>query len=97
VGHWRNVLVVEFPTDVQRIETTWAFDDALRCSRTVDTFSVLEDLLRHSVRPCGYTTNGTRLAVLYDDASERVEFGFTFPDFTRDRLVIGDFEFRRID
>ncbi len=96
VGQWLNTLILELSGDFQRIETTWVFASDGTCSRTVETFSVLEDRLRFSRRTCTYQANTRRLAVLYSDAQENVHFDFSFPEFSRDLLVIDQFRFRRI-
>ena len=96
LGQWRNILILQVNGDFQRIETTWEFDNRNRCSRLVETFSVLEDRLHFSFRLCAYQVNANRLAVLYDDAQENVFFDFFFPDFTDDRVVIDQFEFFRL-
>ena len=96
VGRWLNTLIVELSGDFQRIETTWVFGGDGTCSRTVETFSVLEDRLRFSRRSCTYQANTRQLAVLYSDAQENVHFDFSFPEFSRDLLVIDQFRFRRI-
>ncbi len=96
IGQWRNSLLILVGADVQRIETTWKFDPDARCSRTVETFSVLEDRIRFSVRDCSYQAGVREIAVLYDDAQQPVMFDYSFPEFTEDRLVIGQFEFLRL-
>ena len=96
VGQWLNTLILELSGDFQRIETTWIFGDDDTCSRTVETFSVLEDRLRFSRRSCTYRTNARQLAILYSDAQETVFFDFFFPEFSRDFVVIDRFRFRRI-
>jgi hypothetical protein len=96
VGQWLNTIILEVSGDYQRIETTWVFGNDDRCSRTVETFSVLEDLLRFSRRSCTYLANAGRLAILYSDAQENVYFDFSFPEFSRDFVVIDQFRFRRI-
>ncbi len=96
VGEWLNTLIVELNGDFQRIETTWVFSSDGNCSRTVETFSVLEDRLRISRRSCTYQADTHQLAVLYSDAQENVHFDFSFPEFSRDLLLIGQFRFRRI-
>ena len=96
VGQWLNTLILELSGDFQRIETTWVFGSDDTCSRTVETFSVLEDRLRFSRRSCTYQASTRRLAILYSDAQENVHFDFSFPEFSRDLLVIEQFRFRRI-
>lgn len=96
VGRWLNTLILQVGGDYQRIETTWVFDNDHSCSRTVETFSVLEDRLRFSRRTCTYQANTPQLAVLYSDAQDNVYFDFHFPEFSRDAVVIDQFRFRRI-
>ena len=96
VGRWLNTLVVQVAGDYQRIETIWVFDQHGRCSRIVDTYSVLEDRLFHSLRDCSYRVVNAKISVLYDDAQDRVEFDFRFLGFSRDRLELDGFEFRRV-
>ncbi len=96
VGRWLNTLVIQLTGDYQRIETTWVFDRHGRCSRTVDTYSVLEDRLFHSLRDCSYRVVNNEISVLYDDAQDRVEYDFRFLGFSRDRLELDGFEFRRV-
>jgi len=96
VGQWRNTIILEIGGDYQRIETTWVFGNDDSCSRTVETFSVREDLLRFSRRSCTYLANAGQLAILYSDAQESVYFDFSFPGFSRDFVVIDRFRFRRI-
>jgi hypothetical protein len=96
VGEWLNTLILQLNGDFQRIETTWVFGRDGNCSRTVETFSVLEDRLRISRRSCTYQANTHQLAVLYSDAQENVHFDFSFPEFSRDLLLIDQFLFRRI-
>jgi len=96
VGQWRNTLLIQVGADVQRTETTWTFDPDARCSRAVETFSVLEGLLRSSVRRCSYLVGAREIQVLYDDAEEAVSFAYAFPNHTQDRVLIGQFEFLRL-
>jgi hypothetical protein len=96
VGQWLNVLIVQLTGDYQRTETTWTFDRHGRCSRVVDTYTVLEDRLFHSLRDCSYQVLNNEISVLYDDAQDRIRFDFRFVNFSRDRLEIGGFEFRRV-
>ncbi len=96
VGQWLNTLILELSGDFQRIETTWVFGGDGNCSRTVETFSVLEDRLRFSRRSCTYQANTRQLAILYSDAQETVHFDFSFPQFSRDLLLIDQFRFHRI-
>jgi hypothetical protein len=96
VGRWLNTLIIQLTGDYQRIETTWVFDRHGQCSRTVETFSVLEDRLFHTLRDCSYHLTSTEISVLYDDAQDRVEYDFRFVDFSRDRVELNGFEFRRL-
>jgi hypothetical protein len=96
VGQWLNTLIVQVGGDFQRIETTWIFGNDDSCSRTVETFSILEDRLRFSRRNCTYLTNTRELAILYSDAQQTIYFDFNFPEFSRDAVVIDQFRFRRI-
>ena len=96
VGHWLNTLILQVGGDYQRIETTWVFGNDGSCSRTVESFSILEDRLRFSRRICTYQANARMLTVLYSDAQENVYFDFHFPEFSRDALVIDQFRFRRV-
>lgn len=96
VGRWLNTLIIQLTGDYQRIETTWVFDRRGRCSRTVETYSVLEDRLFYSLRDCSYHVTSTEISVLYDDAQDRVEYDFRFVDFSRDRVELDGFEFRRL-
>ena len=96
VGQWRNTLVIEVGPDIQRILTTWTFDSETRCSRGVETYSVLEDRLHFSLRRCSYLVDAREIQVLYDDAQEPVFFEYSFPNHTDDRILIGQFEFFRL-
>jgi len=96
VGRWLNTLIIQLTGDYQRIETTWVFDRHGNCSRTVETFSVLEDRLFLSLRDCSYHLTSTEISVLYDDAQDRVEYDFRFVDFSRDRVELNGFEFHRL-
>ena len=96
VGEWLNVLIIQLTGDYQRIETTWVFDRRGRCSRTVETYSVLEDRLFLTVRDCSYQVTNHEISVLYDDAQDRVEYDFRFLDFSRDHLELEGYEFRRV-
>ncbi len=96
VGQWLNILILQVGGDYQRIETTWIFGNDESCSRTVETFSILEDRLHFSRRSCTYLTNTRELAILYSDAQQTIYFDFHFPEFSRDAVVIDQFRFRRI-
>ena len=95
-GEWLNILFIRLNADYQRVETTWIFNRDGRCSRTVETYSALEDRLFRSARGCNYQVVNFEIAVLYDDAEETVDFDFQFVSFSRDRLQIDGFVFRRI-
>ena len=96
VGQWLNTLILQVGGDYKRIETTWVFGNDDSCSRTAETFSILEDRLHFSRRGCTYLANSRQLAVLYSDAQDNVYFDFHFPEFSRAFLVIDQFRFRRI-
>lgn len=95
VGEWLNTLIVSAGTDFQRIETRWRFETSA-CSRTVQTFSVTEDILRTSRRECTWSVNQDLLTVDYTDATESIRFDLRFLDFSRDRMMLGEFVFIRV-
>ena len=95
VGTWRTVVVVEVPGDLQTWTTTWQFDSDGACHQTVETESLAEGFPRVTERPCTYTTSTGEVAVTFLGGGTLL-FGFSFADFSPDRLVLDGFEYERL-
>ena len=95
-GRWQNTLLLQLVGDIQTITTTWSFDAAGGCSKTVVTLSAVEGLPRASVRPCGYAVRGDDVAVRFAGDTGETSFPYSFEGFSPNRLSLGGFTFDRI-
>lgn len=96
VGQWRNTLILQLVGDIQTATTTWSFDAAGGCSKTVVTLSAVEGFPRTRVRPCSYTVRGADVAVRFAGDTGDTSFPFSFEGFSPNRLILGGFTFDRI-
>ncbi len=96
VGTWENIQLIAVANDIVRLTTTWEFRSDLTCRHTTVRLSLLEGVPLSQVRDCSYEVPGSVVRVTYDGAPESVDFDFSLAQFSPDRLVLGGFEFERI-
>lgn len=95
VGAWENVVAIEMSGDFQTVRTRWDFRDSGGCRQTVSTFSVLDGMTFVTVRDCIFTINNGNVVISFTDAMASVSFSLSFPQFTRDRILLGGIPFDR--
>jgi hypothetical protein len=89
------VTVVEVPGDLQTWTATWRFDVEGTCHQTIETESLSEGIPRTAERSCTWTANASDVTITFDGGGQ-LTFGFSFADFSPDRLVLDGFEYQRI-
>ena len=95
LGTWRNVTVVEVPGDIQTWTTTWRFDGAGVCQRTVETESLAEGFPRVTEHACQFTVASDQVTINFVGGG-MLTFGFFFAGLDPDRLVLDGFEYDRL-
>jgi hypothetical protein len=95
VGSWENVFAIEMSGDFQTVRTRWDFRSSGTCRETVSTFSVLDGRTFVTVRDCGFTINNGNVVITFTDSMTSVSFSLNFPQFTRDRILLGGIPFDR--
>ena len=95
VGAWENVVAIEMSGDFQTVRTRWDFRDSGGCRQTVSTFSVLDGMTFVTVRDCIFTINNGNVVISFTGTMASVSFSLSFPQFTRDRILLGGIPFDR--
>lgn len=95
VGTWRSVVVVEVPSDLQTLTTTWRFDEDGGCHYRVEVESQVEGVPRHTERDCTYHASDFEVTVTFVGGGG-LELEYGFADFSPDRLVLDGFEYQRL-
>jgi hypothetical protein len=94
IGVWLNVVVIQVPGDLQTWTTTWQFDAAGTCRRTVEIESLAEGFPRITEHACTFVATGGDVTISFVGGGTLV-FGFSFAGFSPDRLVLDGFEYQR--
>jgi hypothetical protein len=94
VGVWLNVMVIQVPGDLQTWTTTWQFDAAGTCRKTVEIESLAEGFPRITEHACTFVVTGGDVAISFVGGGT-LTFAFAFAGFSPDRLVLDGFEYQR--
>lgn len=94
-GTWAATFLITLPTDIQRQTTTWTFRTDGSCSRTVSTYSTLEDRTLTTTSTCAWSADGATVSVQYTGNTGTVTFAWSLAGFSTDRLVLDGVEYVR--
>jgi hypothetical protein len=94
VGVWLSTILIEVPGDTQTWTTTWQFDAAGTCRRTLVVESLAEGFARTTDRACTFAVTGGNVTIAFVGGGT-LSFAFSFAGFSPDRLVLDGFEYHR--
>jgi hypothetical protein len=94
VGVWLSTILIEVPGDTQTWTTTWQFDAAGTCRRTLVVESLAEGFARTTDRACTFAVTGGNVTIAFVGGGT-LSFAFSFAGFSPDRLVLDGFEYQR--
>jgi hypothetical protein len=97
LGVWEATVILGLAgDDFETTVTTWTFRDDGTCLRVVDTRQFSEGVTFTTIRACTYRLNQGVVIVLYDDATEEIEYELAFPVNDRDVLFISGLGYGRV-
>jgi hypothetical protein len=94
VGVWLSTILIEVPGDTQTWTTTWQFDAAGTCRRTLVVESLAEGFARTTDRACTFAVTGGNVTIAFVGGGT-LSFAFSLAGFSPDRLVLDGFEYHR--
>lgn len=94
-GTWAATFLITLANDIQQQTTTWTFREDGACSRSVSTYSTLEDRTLTTTSTCAWSADGSTVTVQYTGNPGTVTFAWSLAGFSSDRLVLDGVEYVR--
>lgn len=95
VGTWVNVQLYRTDQDLIRVTTTWTFDAAGSCSRTVENYSLALGYPLTTLTSCTWAMQGSSVAITFSGSPGTVVYPVSTVNFSPDQVDIGGYLFDR--